>query len=79
MPVANLWILGVAALGFAALTVLMALAHRPMAAIASAMFCVATLFFIWALLDPDYTKWMGLAVAGLGGAYATWRSLENKH
>ena len=32
-----------------------------------------------ALLDPDYTKWIGLAVAALGGAYATWRSLENKH
>jgi hypothetical protein len=79
MSDANLWILGVAALGFAALTAFMVLAHRPMAAIASALFCAATLFFIWALLEPDYTKWIGLAVASLGGVYATWRALESGH
>jgi Ca2+/Na+ antiporter len=77
MTDANLWILGVAALGFAALAVFMTLAHRPVAAMAAALFCVGTLFFLWALREPDITKWIGLAVACLGGAYATWRSLES--
>jgi hypothetical protein len=79
MSDANLWIVGVAALGFAALTAFMALLHRPKAALASALFCAATLFLIWALRDPDITKWLGLAVSSLGGAYATWRAMDNGH
>ena len=77
MSDANLWILGMAALGFAALAAFMMLAHRPVAAMAAVLFCAGTLFLLWALREPDITKWVGFAVACLGGAYATWRSLES--
>lgn len=77
MSDADQWILGLAMLGFASLGALMLLGRRPLAATASILFAAATLFLIWALRDPGIPQWIGLVVAALSGAVATWRAIES--